>query len=106
MKTIAYWSVEGMAKYPELAKVALRIYSIPSSSATSERAWSTYGLVHSKTRNRLKPETQNMLVFVYINSAILDKKDTHDYGNDEDFFDVLEKEQDDSEEALVVSIDE
>ncbi|CAG8831057.1 9762_t:CDS:2 [Gigaspora margarita] len=41
------------AAAPELCKVALRILTIPSSSAASERNWSNFFYIYDKKRNRL-----------------------------------------------------
>ena len=52
-----FWSVYGRITYPLLGKIALRLYSIPTSSAASERAWSVFSMLHTKRRNRLKNKT-------------------------------------------------
>jgi hypothetical protein len=54
-----------------LGKLAYRIFSTPCNSVASERAFSTQNLIHTKTRNRLKPETTNKLTYIYINARIL-----------------------------------
>ena len=35
---------------PELTKVAVRVLSIPTSSAAAERNWSTFSYIHDKKR--------------------------------------------------------
>lgn len=69
----------GGNKFKCLAKVALRVFTIVASSASAERCWSIYGFIHSKTRNRLVQERANKMVFIYVNSALLDKEDENDY---------------------------
>ena len=66
---LTYWSVYGRTEYPALARIALRVFSCPTSSADSERAWSVFDLIHSKRRNRLVNLRVNKLVFVYMNRA-------------------------------------
>ena len=66
---LTYWSVYGRTEYPALARIALRVFSCPTSSADSERAWSVFDLIHSKRRKRLVNLRVNKLVFVYMNRA-------------------------------------
>jgi hypothetical protein len=66
-------------KYPYLAEIAIRIFSIPTSSAASERAWSTFSFIHNKKRNRLANDKVNKLAFVYINASLIDEQDKRDY---------------------------
>ena len=70
------------AKYPLLKKIALKLYSIPNSSASSERVWSIFSFIHSRIRNRLKNKEVEKLVYVYCNAALLDEFDTIDYLQD------------------------
>jgi hAT family C-terminal dimerisation region len=46
--SIAWWKGNFEASAPELCKVAVRILSIPSSSAASERNWSTSSYIEKK----------------------------------------------------------
>lgn len=69
----------GKKKYPGLAKIARRVYSICSSSAAAERCWSVYGFIHSKVRNRLTEERAEKLVFIYMNSVLADNTDKELY---------------------------
>ena len=52
---------------PLLSKVARRILNIPATSASSERTFSTAGLVISQKRQRLSPETASAIV--HLNGA-------------------------------------
>ena len=45
--------------------------SIPATSATSERNWSTYKFIHSKLQNRLINDRAEKLVYIYWNLQIL-----------------------------------
>ncbi|CAG8790733.1 6448_t:CDS:2, partial [Dentiscutata erythropus] len=49
---INWWSLL-KGRYPILSEVALRILSIPPTSAACERNWSTFGFIHNKLHNRL-----------------------------------------------------
>ncbi|EGZ07521.1 hypothetical protein PHYSODRAFT_528166 [Phytophthora sojae] len=55
--------------YKALNLLASYVFSIPTSSASSERAWSIFDYIHTKKRNRLSTTKVEMLAFVYINSA-------------------------------------
>lgn len=66
-KTILdYWLTDGQC-WPFLQKVAMKIFSLAVSSASSERNFSTFGFVHSKLRNQLEEDTVKKLVFVKTN---------------------------------------
>ena len=55
-------------KRPEieaLADVMIHVFSSPASSASVERVFSSFGLVHTKLRNRLGVERAAKLVFCY-----------------------------------------
>lgn len=69
----------GGNRFKCLAKVALRVFTIVASSASAERCWSIYGFLHSKSRNRLLQERADKMIFIYMNSVLLDKDDESDY---------------------------
>jgi hypothetical protein len=48
----------------ELARLAMRIFSIVPNSAAVERLFSRFGIVHSKLRNRLQPEKVRKTVLI------------------------------------------
>jgi hypothetical protein len=52
---------------PNLSILAKRLFSIPGSAAMSERTWSTVGHIWNPSRNRLLPETVEMLTFLRSN---------------------------------------
>lgn len=64
---VAWWRGNFEISAPELCKVAVRILEIPSSSAASERNWSTFSYIHDKKRNRLTNERVMKLVYIYSN---------------------------------------
>ena len=71
---ITWWKVFG-ALTPELSDLAIRILSIPCSSAAIERIWSTYGFLHSKVRNRLTDVNASRLLYTHANIQLLSPRD-------------------------------
>lgn len=64
IEAIEWWSLYG-SETPELAKVAKKVLSQP------EKAWSTYGLIHSLKRNRLLSSRAGKLVFIHCNLHLI-----------------------------------
>ncbi|CAK9292602.1 unnamed protein product [Gordionus sp. m RMFG-2023] len=54
--------------------------SIPPSSASSERVWSAFGKIHSKTRNRIKNERVEKLISIRHNIHLKDHTNTSSSG--------------------------
>ncbi|KAK8481028.1 hypothetical protein V6N13_092896 [Hibiscus sabdariffa] len=79
MDAIDWWSIYG-SQTSELAEVAKKVLSQPISSSLAERAWSTYGHVHSLKRNRLNSSRADKLVYIYTNLRLLSRY-TDDYKN-------------------------
>lgn len=63
--SLDWWTLSN--RFPTLKSLALRILSISTSSACSERCWSVHAFIHTKRRNRLTPERVEKLVFIYSN---------------------------------------
>ncbi|CAG8695116.1 12790_t:CDS:1, partial [Gigaspora rosea] len=59
---------------PELYKVALRILTIPSSSAVSERNWSNFFYIHDKKLSQLTPQRVLKLLYIYTNYKLSSPK--------------------------------
>lgn len=76
---VDYWRLVGANEFPNLCKIAVSVCGIPCTSAASERIWSTYKFIHSRLRNRLTNDKVEKLIFIYVNSSILDEFDTEDY---------------------------
>ena len=57
----------------ELQQLAIKILSIPTSSAAAERNFSTFGFIHNKIRNRLQNERVKKLVYIYGNLRLYKK---------------------------------
>jgi len=62
-----YWYLEEI-EWPLLQMLTLKVFSIPASSAASERNFSTFGFVHSKLRYCLPPESVMKLVYIKTNN--------------------------------------
>ena len=73
------WWLQCGTGAPELQKVALKVLSQPSSSSGCERNWSTFGFIHSASRNRLLPARPEKLVYVHSNLRLLRKLTAVDY---------------------------
>lgn len=58
------WWRNNEGKHPEVAKLAKFYLGIPTTSATSERAFSTAGLIVTQRRNSLNPQTVRLLHFL------------------------------------------
>ncbi|CAG8794482.1 12809_t:CDS:1, partial [Gigaspora rosea] len=69
-KPYNWWNLV-KARYPVLSSIALKLLSIPATSASSERNWSSFNFVHSKLRNRLHNPRVEKIVYIYWNLRIL-----------------------------------
>ena len=57
----------------------MKLYHVPTSSASSERVWSFFNFVHSLKRNQLRNSKVIKLVYIYFNAALLDTQDNFGY---------------------------
>ncbi|OWY90404.1 hypothetical protein PHMEG_00041479, partial [Phytophthora megakarya] len=91
-----YWYEHGRKRFPLLAPIAIRVLSVPTSSAATERVWSIYSFIWSKRRNRLSATTVEKLAFNYCNSSLLDDVDHEDcFDNSLDVLDMEDRNDDD-----------
>ncbi len=67
---LRFWKTSA-GSLPRLAKVARKIFSIPSGSSSAERVFSAAGLRSRAHRMSLKPDTLSKLMFLKIKSKIL-----------------------------------
>ena len=58
---------------PTLQRLAVRLTAAVSSAGASERAWSAYGFIHSRKRNKLTKERAEDLVYVFTNLRLAKK---------------------------------
>ncbi|CAO2817644.1 unnamed protein product [Amaranthus hypochondriacus] len=66
LEAIDWWSMYG-SQTPDLAEVAKKVLSQPISSSSAERAWSTFGNVHTLIRNRLHYTRADKLANIHSN---------------------------------------
>ncbi|CAL5350209.1 unnamed protein product [Camellia sinensis] len=64
-----WWIIHGSCA-PELQKIAVKVLSQTTTSSHYERNWSTFSLIHTKTRNRLKYKKIQRLVFITYNMRL------------------------------------
>ena len=68
----SWWQLHGY-HWPKLQPIALRVFSIGTSSSTSERNFSTWSHIWSDRANRLNFDRTVKLVYVYQNLRALQK---------------------------------
>ena len=66
---LAWWG-ENKSNFKQLAPIAQKYLSCPPSSVESEQLFSCGGQVYSSRRNRLAPETGEVLMFLHYNLRI------------------------------------
>ncbi len=67
------WWAGKCDEYPELSRIAARVFTMVPSSAASERGFSAESFIHSKARNRLGDAKVAKLVFIKYNAATLEE---------------------------------
>jgi hypothetical protein len=101
---IAWWKGNFMQLASQLTKLAIRVLSIPSSSAVSERNWSAFSYIHDKKRNRLMANRVLKLVYIYNNYKLtLPCKESLDIA--EVIARINTRESSDYEEELIEDLD-
>jgi hypothetical protein len=63
---LQYWQADDVA-LPLLRDIAIKLFAMASSSAASERNFSTFGFIHSKLRKSQVAEKVQKLVFIKTN---------------------------------------
>ncbi|XP_078717972.1 protein mono-ADP-ribosyltransferase PARP14-like [Lampetra fluviatilis] len=61
-----YWQSDGVA-WPDYQKINVKLFTMATSSAASERNFSTVGFIHSELRNSLAPSSVEKLVYLKSN---------------------------------------
>jgi hypothetical protein len=70
---LIWWKGNGFHEScPELMNLAVKVLSIPASSAGVERIFSSYGHIHNKNRNRFASDHAEQLAFIYHNLRMED----------------------------------
>ena len=74
-----FWWRNGQRKYPDLAKVALRLLAAHSTSASTERNWTLWGRVYTLARTALGLERAKKLIMFCFNvrCRVAKKNDFH-----------------------------
>jgi len=62
---LVWWEATGGLYYPKLCIIAEKVLSIVCNSASSERIWSKFSLLHSKIRNKMQSRTTIVLCIIY-----------------------------------------
>ena len=75
MSSKCWWQLNG-SRWPSLQRIAIRIFSIGTSSSASERNFSALGHIWSKKANSLSAKNAEMLAFVNTNLRALTSLDT------------------------------
>ncbi|RLN86260.1 hypothetical protein BBJ28_00020768, partial [Nothophytophthora sp. Chile5] len=91
LKVYGLWC--GLGRFPLLQSIALRLFRCASSSAASERNFSTHAYIHSKLRNRLASEKVEKLVHIHFNAKNIAEEELEHYNDMEDM--MREAEADD-----------
>jgi hypothetical protein len=69
---LQYWLTDG-SRWPTLQSICIKLFTIATSSAASERNFSAMGFIHSKLRNRLAASTLEKVIYVRSNlSAVIE----------------------------------
>jgi hypothetical protein len=69
MPPFEWWSSVGIINYPLVSLIAQRVCTIPTSSASAERAWNIHGYICSERRGSLSNERAHMLAAIYTNNS-------------------------------------
>ncbi|KAK3237768.1 hypothetical protein CYMTET_52179 [Cymbomonas tetramitiformis] len=59
-------------KAPSLREAAVKALTMVATAGGAERNWSAHGLIFTKRRSRMKPQTLANWTFVYTNLRLLD----------------------------------
>jgi hypothetical protein len=70
-QSVLHWWMADGTDWPLLQNLAVRVFTMASLSAASERNFSTFGFIHSKLRNRLSPEKVKKLVYIKTNAILM-----------------------------------
>ena len=73
MHIIMNMSCHAGFEVPVLARIAQRVTALVSIAGGCERNRSTYDFIHSRKRNRQKPDRANDLVYVFTNARLIEK---------------------------------
>lgn len=67
-----WWQSRDADDFPNLKRLALKVFSLCCSSSASERNFSTFAFIHNKLRNRLKDDKVEKLVHIFSQPSALE----------------------------------
>ena len=68
---LKWWELSGKTLFPKLYNTAIKYLIIPATSVPAERVFSKAGSVLTKKRNRLGPNTANMIITLNSNMDLV-----------------------------------
>ena len=76
-----WWDLVGQFAFEHLYPIAIQIHSILCNSASSERVWSKFSLIHTKIRNKLTAEKTITLckIYAFLRMEHIQKKKKPDF---------------------------
>ena len=74
-KISLFWKF-AMHEAPHLAPLALRLAHTPATTVPAERSFSNLKIIHTIIRNRLSKPRVKKLLYIYMNSRVLERLDT------------------------------
>ena len=77
LSMLKFWLSRGDVVWPNLQKLAKKVFGLVALSAASERNFSKFGFIHSKLRNFLSPEAVEKLVYLKTNNVQLISQQNH-----------------------------
>ncbi|KAF0692783.1 Zinc finger BED domain-containing protein 4, partial [Aphis craccivora] len=98
---LTWW--KGICSSSKLSQIAIAILSCPPTSASTERSFSTYGLIHTAKRNRLTNERAAKLVYIKHNLKLNDVPKQVKIGPCDDYIEPEMSEVDEEEVHLYLS---
>ena len=102
-RSVSYFWFSDGKEWPRLQKIALQVFSLSPSSASSERNFSSEGFIHSKRRNRLGKEKVAKLNFIRTNQALFDEYSAKELVEINDQSDIDESDHSDDD---VITLDD
>jgi len=64
-----WWLIYGSCA-PELQSIVVKVFSQTILGSNCEKTWSTFSYIHTKTKNRLKYQKLQKLVFIFFNMKL------------------------------------
>lgn len=98
---LTWW--KGICSSSKLSQIVIAILSCPPTSASTERSFSTYGLIHTAKRNRLTNERAAKLVYIKHNLKLNDIPRQVKIGHSDDYIEPEMSEVDEEEVHLYLS---